>query len=427
MAFDIEPFAAIYARFRNEAAIAAPVDVAAEPPPPNEQYLQALWQDNTRRPRVLALPDGTPVEVLNPGRWNHSFGPDFQDALLSVGGILRRGDIELHLTPADWDAHGHATDAAYRDLILHVTWLPDPPAKTLPDGLPSLALQPFMEEDEPFDINELTLAPSPGPHPCTARFTGDPAALDRLLLSAGHFRLLAKSKVLSRALTNTADPIQPLYAGLLAAMGFGRNGAPFRRLAEEVPLSHIEELGPLDRFAALAGVAGLLKPEQEDLWKRWFLTGLQPPLEPFAWDLRAMRPSNHPYRRLAGAIGILHALPTLLTAPLKKLPKALVDASTLLAEPLHLSTAPIGKNRANAIVINLFVPYRLATRSLDPTALDALPSEDISAPMREVWHRLSGDTEKPLPKDGLRQQGLLQIYNDFCNSPNTVCANCPLA
>ncbi len=424
MTADLERLAAPYAGLRAAAAC-----VCREAEGPDELRLQALWQSDALRPRDLALPDGTPVEVISAGRWNRSAGPDFRDALLSVGGFLRRGDVELHVHPADWDAHGHAADPAYAGLVLHVTGFAEPPARTLPEGVPALALRPFAERGGPFDFSRLDLsgipyAASAEERPCRRRLAAVPGETERLLTAAGTFRLLAKARAFAADLA-AGDAFQAFYSGLLAAMGYGRNVAPFRRLAEEVPFARIERLPSLARFAALAGVAGLLREGRRDLWDLWWRSGLQPPLEPYAWDLRAMRPANHPLRRLAGAVGILHDVARLLELPLGRLPEGLVEASGRLAEPLGLKGAPIGRNRANAVVANLFVPYRLALGTLAPDCLGALPGEDVSMPMRDAWHRLTGGL-RGLPKDGLRQQGLLQIHADFCRNPNLVCATCPL-
>ena len=411
-----EPYAALLRR----------AHLLAEPEAPTELRLQALWQSPTR-PKDLALLDGTPVEVLDPGHWNRTAGPDFRDALLSVGGAIRRGDVELHLRPADWDAHGHAKDPAYAGVILHVTWAPGPPAKTLPPAVPTLALAPFAEREGPIDFASL---PTPrddaaDPRPCRLRLEGEPSALDRLLVSAGAYRLLIKSRAFAEALRD-GSPFQAFYEALLAAMGYRRNVAPFRRLAQEIPFARLQQLPSLRRFAILAGVSGLLKEERRDLWDLWWDSGFPPPLRPYDWDHRALRPQNHPFRRLAGAVGVLHRIDRLLDLSLGNLPEALVEASTLLCEPLALKGALIGANRAHAIVTNLFVPYRLALGSLTAASLDALPGEDVSQPMREAWHRLTG-TLRDLPKGGLRQQGLLQIHADFCANPALSCQTCPLA
>ncbi len=396
----------------------------------NELHIQALWYSGELRSQSLALTNGTAVEVIEPGHWNRGAGPDFHDALIMMDGLLRRGDVEVHLRPSDWDAHGHTGDDAYNNLILHVTWFAAPPSKTIPAGIPHLALQPFVEKVSPFDFSRLTLSTEKSEqhvgveHPCQLRLREEPGATERLLTSAGYYRLLTKARRFIEGL-RTEDPFQYFYEGLMTAMGYGQNTEPFHRLAQEIPFIRLSSFSSQQRFAILAGVAGLLKPTQRELWDLWWQSGIQPPLMQFSWNLRGIRPSNHPLRRLAGVVGILHSIGKLLEVSLDKLPAAICEASDLLQEVLPSKTAFIGKTRANAIVSNLFVPYRLAQGTLNPDRLNALPGEDISMPMREVWLRLTGTLSR-LPKDGLRQQGLLQIYTDFCHNPRLVCATCPL-
>lgn len=412
--------AAPYAARRPTAA------TLCEPAPPDERRLQALWA-SPARPAPLALPGGTPLRVLDPGRWNRADGPDFLGALLAFGKDVRRGDVELHLRPADWDAHGHADDPAYRGVILHVAWFPGPPAKTLPPAVPTLTLRPFAEAAGPFDFAALDpAAPEGAPRPCRHPPGADPGALDRLLRAAGHCRLHAKATRLAEAL-RAQGPAQTLHEGLFAALGYRRNAEPFRRLAQELPLPRLLPLPTPQRFAILAGVAGLLRQDRHRaLWDLWWRSGFPPPLRPYAWDLRGLRPQNHPLRRLAAAAPLLGRLDDLLRLPLDRLPDALTEAARALCEPLGLTGSPLGRARANAIVANLAVPARLALGTLGPDHLGELPGEDPSLPMRQAWHSLTGSL-RDLPKDALRQQGLLQIHADFCSNPALSCATCPLA
>ena len=58
------------------------------------------------------------------------------------------------------------------------------------------------------------------------------------------------------------------------------------------------------------------------------------------------------------------------------------------------------------------------------------PSESISAPMRTMANRLFGRDHNPgalYSADGLRQQGLLQIFSDFCLNVRGDCAGCRFA
>jgi hypothetical protein len=169
----------------------------------------------------------------------------------------------------------------------------------------------------------------------------------------------------------------------------------------------------------------LLTESQRELWDLWWKSGIKPPIEAFQWDLRGMRPQNHPYRRLAGALGILHNLPQLLSTPLVGLPEAINEAAELLKAEVESKSALVGTKRAAVVTLNLFVPYRLALGDLSERQLQALPGEDISMPMRDTWQRLTGRHDG-IPRDGLRQQGLLQIYHDFCHNPRVMCATCPI-
>lgn len=400
-----------------------------EQAPPDETALQVLWADAERRPRHLALPDGTPVEILDAGTWNHADGPDFRNALVAFGGVLRRGDVEIHLTPRDWDLHGHAADPAYANVMLHVVWHPAPPAKTLPDAVPQVILRGFAEAEAAFRPAAPDAGRTPyadAPRPCRVCMEATPGERDRILRSAGHFRLRVKASALTEAI-GAQGRSQALYAGIMTAMGYGRNADNFRRLAAEVPFEIIREFSPEERFAALAGVAGLLTPRHRDLWDTWWRLALPPPDAPYVWETRTQRPQNHPFRRLAGAVGILQQTEMLGRLPPEKLPAAIAEASALLSGPLGLRGAPVGRSRAAALVVNLIVPYRLALGTLTPDMLGDLPPEHPSAPMREAWFRLTGDPTLPLPDDGLRLQGLLQIHRDFCSAPHGSCGTCPLA
>lgn len=392
---------------------------------PTEAHLQALWYDDSLRPEMLTLEDGTPVVLLEKGIWNHGEGPDFKNALVAMKGCLQRGDIEVHCKPHDWDIHRHAQNPAYQQVILHVTWEASPPAKTLPPQVPTLALKPFFERHRTsVDFSRLSFVHTRGAQPPCQRLMALPGAVDRLLQCAGYHRFLQKAQHFVEK-SQRAEPFQAFYEGLFRAMGYQRNADAFLRLAKEVPFERLRDLPVKQRFAVLAGVAGLLPNDRRDLWDLWWIGGCPPPIEPFTWDLRALRPQNHPYRRLAGGVGILNAIAHLLELPLDQLSEGIQAASTLLVEELDLKGTPIGASRANALINNLFIPYRIATGTCVTSALQHLPGEAISAPMREVWFHLTG-TVTGLPKDGLRQQGLLQIDADFCHNDHILCATCPI-
>src|SRR5579859_1408180 len=91
-------------------------------PRPREAELIARWGAGVWRGRTLRAADGAAFTVLYQGRPGGGAGPDFRDAaLLTASGERVTGDIELHLSPAGWRAHGHATDPRYNNVALHIT------------------------------------------------------------------------------------------------------------------------------------------------------------------------------------------------------------------------------------------------------------------------------------------------------------------
>jgi hypothetical protein len=71
--------------------------------------------------RDIAGESGETYRVVFEGRRGGGAGPDFRDAVLArANGVHVYGDVELHLRPAGWHAHGHASDSRYNGLALHV-------------------------------------------------------------------------------------------------------------------------------------------------------------------------------------------------------------------------------------------------------------------------------------------------------------------
>lgn len=63
---------------------------------------------------------GKPLQVISPGEWNSSAGPDFRNMALLVGGRVVVGHGEFHKRSSEWKAHGHHADANYGNVLLHV-------------------------------------------------------------------------------------------------------------------------------------------------------------------------------------------------------------------------------------------------------------------------------------------------------------------
>jgi hypothetical protein len=87
-------------------------------------------------------------------------------------GVVRAGDVEVHLRASDFVAHGHAADPAYAGVVLHLLWEDDrPPAvRGAPTPLPgggkavTVALRPLLRD--PARVRALVALGPAGAEPC---------------------------------------------------------------------------------------------------------------------------------------------------------------------------------------------------------------------------------------------------------------------
>jgi len=442
--------------------------------PFTERHLQCVWADDRLRPRHLRATSGEAVTVEWPGRWNLEAGPDFLDATLLVEPGARRmqGDVEVHIRPADWTAHGHEHDPLYRRVIAHVCYFQGtPPAGTLPPGALHLSLRDPLHANPAFSFEAIDVAAYPYAAiadvitPCREALRRC-SALRRasVLDAAGHERMRLKAIRLQATLASL-DGQQVFYEEIMAALGYKQNQTPFRGVARRLPADMLSELADGDSVAAYAlllGVAGLLPrrdlgrdPETRRflrrLWDAWWRceTGLGEHSVPVgAWRLSGLRPQNHPRRRLAAAAALfsrngacldaLHALDT------RRAKSWFADAESILrtraempywSRRLTLSgrlhkkpVTLLGRRRVAAILSNVVIPL-LAAEGEDVAALlEHLPAETDNTIIRQTAQALFGHDHNPaLYRHGLRQQGLIQIFHDFCVTSRAECGNCRLA
>jgi len=382
----------------------------------SERHVQALWYDAMLRPQNLRTTDGVMLHVVDPGCWNLEAGPDFRGAVLELGSSRRRvvGDVEVHLRPSDWLAHGHGLDPAYAQVILHVVWRHGvnvfPEGRRLPTGCVTVCLGDYLRTRPDFSPAEIDVTAYPyarlpkTPRPCQHHFAGDPDRLLSVLRSAGRRRLRLKAGgYLTRVLRGVPRE-QVFYEELLAALGYKYNGFPFRRLAQAIPWSAL----PSDPDAAAISYAcaAAMKVTDETCWRR-----------------ANVRPSNTPERRLVAAANLFAEGPQLMTRLLAcelHTPRGMRAASAILT-----AGGGIGPHRAGAMLANVVVPFAMMEEKIRCIPEWICP-EDLSAPVRLTAYRMLGrDHNVALyAGNGLLIQGLLQIYRDYCLAAHPDCTNC---
>ena len=453
---------------RGDAATVREPPFGNEPRSWTERHLQCVWHDPALRPANLRDADtGETVEVVEPGAWNLEAGPDFFNAVIRVGDGRRvlRGDVEIHIQPHDWSAHGHHKNPLYQNIAAHVTYFPGPRPATLPATARCVSLAQPLSEIPAFSFDAIDVARYPhaaipsAPRPCGLALQKLPAEnAGRLLDAAGCYRLSAKVARFRERLRGTA-PARLFYEDFFAALGYKNNETPFRRLAQLYPPDAWPDAPRELHLAKLLGLARLLPAPDcakdadtrallRRLWDYWWANAPGDEWPEMVWD-PAGRPQNAPFRRLAAAVALAVTRPPLheqldaldiesftsrdwisraveLFGAAGRWPE--IEARLSLAQPASAPSALLGAGRVAAVLNNVFLPARLAGTPLPAGKIPVMPAEDLSAPMRETAARLLGAGHDPAlyANSGLRQQGLLQIWHNFCLATRSGCEDCAL-
>jgi hypothetical protein len=303
-----------YAEWRVRSGVVTVLHEDHESPP--ERLLQAIWQNQRLLRDQLKTLDGESVRVLHPGFRSVEGGPDFRGAVVQVGeGPVRSGDVEVDLRSSGWRAHGHDRNASFRNVILHVIWEGERVVNGAP---PTLTLRGTLDAS----LGELSLwlggdAAPPLPEEMRGRCCAplrrlDGAMLLDLLHQAARVRLESKAAQF-QARARQVGWEQSLWEGLFRALGYKHNVWPMQRLAELRPRWQTPQTRYLALEARLFGISGLLPADLtraqtaadeyvRQVWDQWWRERDEFSdciLPRGLWHFHALRPANHPERRLA--------------------------------------------------------------------------------------------------------------------------------
>ena len=276
-----------------------------------EEFLYYIWE-NRLTDKDLKTTEGEAVEVVATGYRNTDSGPDFLEAKIQIGDKLWAGHVEIHVKSSDWNRHGHQTDKAYQNVILHVVYVNDSKV----NGIPTLELKGHF--DETIFANYQRFISTKSWIPCEKTIAQiSPFTRLSWLYRMAVERLESKSETVTKILNNNQfDWEDTLYKLLMRYFGLKVNNEAFETLSNILPfkilLKHADNLLQLE--AMLMGCAGFLEVDfTEDyplLLKREFsvmkakFNLVAIPVE--RWKFMRMRPSNFPTIRLAQMAQLIH-------------------------------------------------------------------------------------------------------------------------
>ena len=455
---------------RYAALLTTPDGMLREAPPDeladgkSELELQAHWFAGDFGSSFLTATNGERVEVVQFGVWNREAGPDFTDAAVRFpdrpDAPVLRGSVELDASAEDWERHGHGGNPAFDGVVLHLY---------LRHG----ARQPFTRTSRhrqvaqvQLDLRQLEQLPTPSALPlarpgrCSAPLrTLDAAQVRALLGAAAQYRLETKNRRWQR-LASVHGYDQALFQSLAVTLGYKENKLPFALLAQRLPLKALRAAGE-SAAALLLGMAGFLEMPDPGMgkdaretrsylrscWEHWWpqRNAVERLILPAsAWKLRGLRPANHPQRRIAAMAQLALQWPrarALIDGEGGEFTKEVIKFLTGLRDEfwshhytLNSSRSPaavalIGPARATEMLANVFFPRGIAAHPGRWAEYERLPAAQTNRRVETVVARLfegasDGVASNRAVKTAAQQQGLLQIYEDFCLQDDSDCERC---
>jgi hypothetical protein len=417
---------------------------------PSEIELQSRWFAGDFG-RHFTGSSGQRVEIIQFGFWNRGAGPDFCDVVVEIDGRRLHGAVEIDTDVRDWERHGHALNAAYDGVVLHIFF--NTPADerffTRTSAHREVAqLRLDASTLDPVRVADYAQAIARWGR-CSFPLRDLPAEkLDSLLESAARHRLNRKASRLERV-AELHGWDEALFQGLAGALGYRRNKLPMTVLAQRLPLKFLSA-HRTEAEALLFGVAGFLGTRACDqaaldtreylrgLWQTWWKHRDEfAAVMPLQWVATGTRPMNHPQRRIAALAAVAthwrrirHALEAggdAFAEALENLRHPYWEHHfTLTSARSDTAMALIGSSRQTDILANLAFPYWSRQRDDWWPAFTRLPAALENEKSRRAAIRLLGQrpdaarfTRKPW-----QQQALIQIYEDFCLRDDSDCSNC---
>lgn len=417
-----------------------------------EEIFQLLWSH-----RMLGIPlslvSGEKVCVIDPGVLNRDSGPDFFNAKVRIADSLWAGNVEIHLRASDWYRHGHDSDPAYDNVILHVVSVSDTGIHRT-DG----SLIPQMAVSLPQNFYQtFGFLTSVVPEIRCASRVASLSSLQRTdwIESLAVERLQQKASRVEETLRSLhGDWNSTCFITLARGLGFGLNGLPFEMLAKSICLNHLRRHSDnmLQMEAIFFGQAGLLDPmmyaddmryqlmcrEYQFLSRKYSMH----PIPRVSWKFAKTRPQNFPYRRIALLAKAMSQTPDLM--------QRIIDADGNIdrlrslfqwhvepywsrrltfggdgqveARPSMLSDASV-----NILLINVVAPlmYAYALLHCNHEMREAAFGLLLSLPPERNSHVRAWQSLGFKTRDAAESQALIQLRKEYCDRHD--CLRCRFA
>ncbi|NND53016.1 MAG: DUF2851 family protein [Flavobacteriaceae bacterium] len=414
-----------------------------------ENFLHYLWKFKKFNTLHLFTTENKPIQLINVGTHNFNSGPDFLNALVKIDEQLWAGNIEIHIKSSDWFQHGHESDVAYNNVILHVVWEHDA-AITRSDNsvIPTLELKSYIDAQVLSNYYRLFNGKRNWIN-CETDFASiDDMTLQNWLERLHWERLERKCKEIDQLLESTRNDWDTVCFKLMAKnFGLHINADAFLSVANSIDFAIVRKMRA-DRFkleALFFGQAGLLEEALDLAYYNDLKNEYQFLRQKFRLNNAAvvpvkflrLRPNNFPTIRLSQLANLYHGQDPLFSAILKS------NTITEFYNLFQVGVSPfwrthysfqrksrsvqkdLSKKFIDLIIINAIMPLKFSyERSLGKTF-----NSELLTLIKSIDYELNTTTRKfyqmkKISKTAMHSQALLQLKNEYCNKNK--CLQCAI-
>ena len=314
-----------------------------------ETALHEVWRgaDAIRAP--IEDGGGARYRILYSGISGGSFGPDFRNAVMEApDGSEIVGDVEIHVEPRDWYAHGHHIDARYDNVILHAVG-------NVADSSPTINSIGLEVPQASIGIagrwSGKNIQRAGGRSP-EGDWSGD----------AGDEWFGMKVRMFQWEVSRYGADLA-LQMAVFECLGYPRNKEQFRCLAQRLPWPYLIRFGQRPRGYAEAPCDPNGPIQELVAWAAGFAekpgwAGIpRLPGEAPRWVMAAGRPANHPRTRVGAATFLIEEW-LRCGGPFTHATQAVRRSSkgSHVDEFFRSAEAGLGADRAGEIVVNAVLP-----------------------------------------------------------------------
>ena len=414
-----------------------------------EEFLHYVWQHRHFDFLNAKTTEGLALSVVFPGYHNHDAGPDFLQAVVTIGDMRWVGSVEIHCRSSDWFRHQHQYDDKYRSVVLHVVYEHDRDIELSDEErIPTLELKGLIPP-EIFERYE-TLMNEPDMLLCRNHLQNVESIIIQNKLSESLIeRMLRRQSGFQQTLDSCQKDWNELIYRIVA-IGFGckKNGTAFELLAQSLPYkilkAHLNSR--LQIYALVFGQSGLLENadceeytdrlryEYDYLRYKYRLI----PLGLHQWNWLRLRPQNFPTLRLAQFAQMLYETGNCLAEKVLKAnmqglrtwltlaPDDYWQTHYLFGKPTAQHPSGMGTSIVNSLIINTVIPIRFFYARFNG---DEQAQEDSLSLLEQIGYednkttRIFAETRFPC-RSAYDSQAQLELFGQYC--ARKLCLRCSI-